>query len=422
MDVVDGSDSHEKRCHASDSAAGALELAHEGGQGLDGLEGDGVVQGDAHAAYGAVAGGADQAGCGGVFGELFFDGVVAACYAEDYVHLGARFTLDGAGIEAAVFDGVVEQLSFGVVALGDGGDAAFGFEPFEDEADGVNREGWRSVVEGLFFYVGAVLEECGEIFVGALGKVFANDDDGGTAGAEIFLRAGEDQAEFFNVGGARGDVGGHVGDKGSAAGVGKRFPLRAFDGVVGADVHVGSVGRKLHFVLAGEAREFFGFAGCGDVVEDAFFQFADGFGGPHAGVQYVDRLAGDAEIHGDHGELHAAAALEKYDGVFVGDAHELAEAGFGVGNDAFEFGGAVAHFHDGHAAATPVEELFADALEDGKGERTGAGVEVECSFGGLGLGQMQGRGHDGENPLLVKNGGALSAEQRASDGFSRVLE
>ncbi len=390
-----------------------MEFAHEGGQSLDGFESDGVVEGDAHAAYGAVAGGAYQAGCGGFFGELLFDGVVAACDAEDYVHLGARFAFYGAGIEAAVFDGVVEELGFGVVALGDGGDAAFGFDPFEDQADDVDREGWRGVVERFFFYVRAVLQEGGEIFVGALGKVFTDDDDGGAAGAEIFLRAGEDQAEFFYVHGARGDVGGHVGDQRGAAGVRERFPLRAFDGVVGADVHVGSIGRKFHFVLAREARELFWLAGCGDVVENAFFQFADGFGGPHSGVQHVYGLAGEAEIHGDHGELHAAAALEEDDGVFVGNAQEFAEAGFGVGDDAFEFGGAVAHFHDGHAAAAPVEELFADALEDGEWQRAGAGVEVECSFGGLGLGQMHGRSHDGENPLLANNGGAFSAEQRA---------
>src|ERR1700675_397893 len=198
------------------------------------------------------------------------------------------------------------------------------------------------------------------MYVAALGKIFADDDDGGAAGAKIFLRAGEDEAEFFNVGRARGDVGGHVGDERGAAGVRERFPLRAFDGVVGADVHVGSVGRKLHFVLARETRELFWLAGCSDVVEDAFFQFADRFGGPHTGVEDVYRLAGEAEIHGGHGELHAAAALKKAHGVFVGNAHELAKAGFGVGNDAFKFGRAVAHFHDGHAAATPVEELFAD--------------------------------------------------------------
>src|ERR1700722_1956151 len=399
--------------NASASAAGALEFTHESGQGLDGFESDGVVEGDAHAAYGAVAGGAHQAGCSGFFGELLFEGCVAAFYAEEYVHLGARFAFDGAGVEAAVFDGVVEQLGFGVVALGDGGDAAFGFDPFEDQADDVDREGWRGVVEGFFFYVRAVLQEGREIFVGALGKVFADDDDGGAAGAEIFLRAGEDKAEFFYVRGARGDVGGHVGDERGVAGVRERFPLGAFDGVVGADVHVGSVGRKLHFILAREAREFFGLAGGGDVVEDAFFQFADGFGGPHSGVQDVDRFAGEAEIHGDHGELHAAATLEENDGVFVGDAHEHAEAGFGVGNDAFKFRGAVTHFHDGHAAAAPVEEFFADALEHGEWEGAGASVEVECSFRGLGLGQMQGRGHDGENPLLVRMGGTFSAEQRA---------
>ena len=189
--------------------------------------------------------------------------------------------------------------------------------------------------------------------------------------------------------------------------------MRAFDGVVGAEVHVGSVGRKFHFVLAREARELFGLAGGGDVVEDAFFQFADGFGGPHSGMQHVDRLAGQAEIHGHHGELHAAATLEKYDGVLVGNAQEIAEAGFGVGDDVFEFGRAVTHFHDGHAAAAPVEQLFTDALEHGEWERAGAGVEVEYSFGGLSLRQMHGRGHDGENPLLAKNGGAFSAEQRA---------
>ena len=183
-------------------AAGTLEFAHESGQRLDGFECDGVVQRDAHAAYGAVAGGADEAGCGGFFGELLFDGVLAGCHAEDYVHLGARFAFDGAGVEAAVFDGVVEQLGFGVVALGDGGDAAFGFDPFEDQADNVDREGWRSVVEGLFFYVRAVLQEGGEIFVGALGKVFADDDDSGAARAKIFLRASKDEAEFSYVHGA----------------------------------------------------------------------------------------------------------------------------------------------------------------------------------------------------------------------------
>ncbi len=86
---------------------------------------------------------------------------------------------------------------------------------------------------------------------------------------------------------------------------------------------------------------------------------------------------------GDHGELHAAATLQEDDGVVVGNGEELAQAGFGVGDDAFEFGRAVAHLHDGHAAAAPVEQLFADALEDGKGQGAGAGIEVKGALGSL---------------------------------------
>src|SRR5580700_7503461 len=130
---------------ARGSAAGALEFAHEGGQGLDGFKSDGVVERDAHAAHRAVTGGTYQAGCGGFLGELLFDGVVAASHAEDYVHLGTRFAFNGARIETAVFDGVVKQFGFCIVAFGDGGDTAFRFDPFEDQADNVDREGWRGV-------------------------------------------------------------------------------------------------------------------------------------------------------------------------------------------------------------------------------------------------------------------------------------
>ena len=118
-------------------------------------------------------------------------------------------------------------------------------------------------------------------------------------------------------------------------------------------------------------------------MQDAFFQLADGFRGPHAGVQHIHGLAGQAKVHGRHGELHAAAALQEDDGVVVGNGEELAEPRFGVGDDAFEFRRAMAHLHHGHAAAAPVEQLFADALQDGKGQRAGAGIEVEGALGGL---------------------------------------
>src|SRR5260370_41666307 len=55
------------------SAMRALEFAHEAGEGFDGGVLDGVVERDAHAADGAVAGGADEAGSGGFARELLFN-------------------------------------------------------------------------------------------------------------------------------------------------------------------------------------------------------------------------------------------------------------------------------------------------------------------------------------------------------------
>ena len=49
---------------------------------------------------------------------------------------------------------------------------------------------------------------------------------------------------------------------------------------------------------------------------------------------------------------------------------------FRRGVDALKFGRAVAHLHDGHATAAPVEKLFADAFEDRKRKRSRTCVEV----------------------------------------------
>ncbi len=55
---------------------------------------------------------------------------------------------------------------------------------------------------------------------------------------------------------------------------------------------------------------------------------------------------------------------------------------FRGGIDALKFGGAVAHLHDGHAAAAPVEKFLADAFEDRKRKRRRTRVEIENALGG----------------------------------------
>ena len=122
---------------------------------------------------------------------------------------------------------------------------------------------------------------------------------------------------------------------------------------------------------------------CGSVVAATlckipFFSSPSAFA-VHAPVwMQIDGLVGQAEIHRHHGELHAAAALQEDDGVVVGNGEMFAEAGFGGGVDAFKFGRAVAHFHDGHAGAAPVEEFFADALEDGKRKAAGPALKLKA--------------------------------------------
>ena len=63
-------------------------------------------------------GSADDSGGCGFLGELLFDGFVATGYAEDYVHFAsARFLYRAGHSSRSVFDGVVEELGFGFVAL-----------------------------------------------------------------------------------------------------------------------------------------------------------------------------------------------------------------------------------------------------------------------------------------------------------------
>src|SRR5258708_31094222 len=120
------------------------------------------------------------------------------------------------------------------------------------------------------------------------------------------------------------------------------------------------------------------------MVKEYFLQFSDGLGGPGACVEDVNGLSGEAQVHGSHGELHAAAALDEDDGVVVRDSKKIAELLFRSGVDTFKFKGTVAHFHDRHATAAPVEEFLADAFENRKRKRPWTGVEIVDALGGAG--------------------------------------
>src|SRR6266576_1147453 len=101
-------------------------------------------------------------------------------------------------------------------------------------------------------------------------------------------------------------------------------------------------------------------------------------------MENIKRFSREAEVHRGHGELHAAAPLNEDNGVVLGDSQETAKPLFRGGVDALKFRRAVAHLHYGHAAAAPVEKLFADAFKDWKRKCSRTGVEVVDALGGAG--------------------------------------
>jgi hypothetical protein len=90
---------------------------------------------------------------------------------------------------------------------------------------------------------------------------------------------------------------------------------------------------------------------------------------PVAGVDVVRRAAGRQQVERHRGVLALRAALQEQHLVMRGDAQQRAQVAFRFLGDRHEVGAAMAHFHDGHAGAVPVEQLLLRALEHRLGHR-----------------------------------------------------
>ena len=82
------------------------------------------------------------------------------------------------------------------------------------------------------------------------------------------------------------------------------------------------------------------------------------------------------EVERDRGKLQRCAALHEDDLVVVRDIHDLAQLRFGLHDDIIKHFGAVAHFHDGHAAAFKVDEIVPRAFEHFQRKHGRAGREI----------------------------------------------
>ena len=135
----------------------------------------------------------------------------------------------------------------------------------------------------------------------------------------------------------------------------------------GVNSHSASVGIRSNGAPSGQARHV-------DVPDPP--GLLDGLLGPGAGVDVVRRRALGQEVHRDHGELEARAALQEQDLVAVRDAGQPADVRLGLAEDRLEGRRAMADLHDGHADAGQRHEVALDLLEHGQRQDGRAGREV----------------------------------------------
>ena len=115
--------------------------------------------------------------------------------------------------------------------------------------------------------------------------------------------------------------------------------------------------------------------GGGDVHRAEQLGFLDGFLGPFAGVDVIGFLAFE-QVHGDHAELQAGAALQEHDGVVFRHAEQGADLGFGRVDHRFEILGAVADLHDRKADAVEIQQFLLGFFHDFLGQDRRSGVEI----------------------------------------------
>jgi hypothetical protein len=113
-----------------------------------------------------------------------------------------------------------------------------------------------------------------------------------------------------------------------------------------------------------------------------FLGFLKGFFAPGAGDNVVRTCSSRAEVHRDHGELQAGAALQEKDLIVGRDFQQFAQIVLSIGYDGFEFFRAMADFHHGHAGPFIIEHFCLGLLEDFQRQSGGTGVKVENTLWG----------------------------------------
>src|SRR5262245_59575305 len=183
-------------------------------------------------------------------------------------------------------------------------------QPFEDEAADVDRVAGRRVVHRTTFGQVAVVEHGGQVVGYALQQIFADDDHGRARRAGVLLRAGVDQTVFRHVDRAADEIGRHVADERDVARGGLFIELDAEDRLVRSEMDISGAYVQFDLFGPGQAIEIGAGGRRGFANRAAFLRLFERALAPTAGENVIGALAPGLQIHRNHSELQARAALQ----------------------------------------------------------------------------------------------------------------
>src|SRR5882672_1027328 len=288
------------------------------------------------------------------------------------VRLAHRILEKGAGVEE-----VVEELRLGDVFLFHLDKPALLLQPLEHEAGDVPGVARRGVGHGVRFGLHFVVEDGGRAFHRMAEQVFAHDDDDEARRADVFLRAGVDQAELRHVERARENMRGGVRHERHLPRFRDPVELDPAYGLVRGVVHVRRLRvelprgllRRIGEILALRARRYVHLA---EAV-----RLLDRLLAPRARIDIVGGLFPGEEVHGNCREVQRRAALEEQHLVIGRNLEQLAEILLRGRGDLDELLAAMAHFHHRHARTVPVEHFRGSLREHLLGQDCRARAEID---------------------------------------------
>ena len=194
-------------------------------------------------------------------------------------------------------------------------------------------------------------------------QVLPDDDHRHAGGTHILLYARPDQAVLGDIAGMGEEHGGLIRHQDLALGVGQMEIGGAVDGLILADVDIVCVLGNVQVRAVGDIGEILVSRGGDDLHLTVLLGLLDGLFRPGAGL-HIARNAVFHQVHGDHGELDCAAALDKQHLVVVRDAHQLPQVRLRLVPNLLEHLGPVTHLHHAHPAATVVHHLGCNLLQN----------------------------------------------------------